>query len=107
MDNDRLDNILADIYSDSIYPAEELVQRTKSSLRKPSLLHYILAFSIGLNLIAVFAFIYVMLLGLHSLLEKTALFIVFSIVQNAVILVAYLYKEDVSEILTKIQANLD
>lgn len=105
MKSDKLDMVLNEIFSEPVYPSEELVKATKLVLKRQGVLRYVIALSMAFNIIATFIFIYFMLFDLHNILEKIILFIIVSIVQNGIILVVYLYKEDIRDIFIKIQTN--
>jgi cobalamin biosynthesis protein CobD/CbiB len=98
--------ILSEVYSHPVHPTEELVRKTKSALKKPGLLEYTVVSGIILNFIEVLIFVYFLFLGLQSILEKVVLFIIVSTIQNAVILVICLYREEVRAVFTKFETSI-
>lgn len=106
MSGDRLDTILSDIYTHPVYPAEELVRKTKSALKKPGLLEYTVALGIILNVILALIFIYTILLGIQNIVEKVLLFVIVSTIQNAVILVICLYRKEIRAAFNKLETGI-
>lgn len=106
MNGEKLDIALSEMYSDTMYPSEELLKKTKSSLKRAGLLEYVIAFSIALNIIGTFIFIYMLLLSPHNILGRIAFFTVFSTLGNVVILIICLYREKVKEIFNNMEPNI-
>jgi hypothetical protein len=102
--DDSLDEILSEIYSEPIFPPEDLILRTKQSLKRPGLLEYAVTASIALNIIGTFIFAYMLLIA-HNTIEKIALYGAVSFIQNIVILITWLYRDKLKELFTRMETT--
>lgn len=103
MNEDMLDKMLKDAYSNEIYPSDELINRTKMSIEKAGATDHVIAISIILNIIKMAALGYFVLFNIHNLLIKIAVCSGVLTFFNLIILIILLCKEKLIDYFKKLE----
>jgi hypothetical protein len=99
MDDKKLDELIKEIRLEEHIPSNELVEMTKSRLKRKPMVKYTLITSVILNFLSVLLFIYVMVFLDIRLIYKAAIYITISTILNFIVLLVYHYKEQIKSLL--------
>ncbi len=103
MNEDMLDKMLKEAYSKDICPSDELVSRTKMSIRKVGAAEHAITLSLLFGIFEMAALGYFLLFSIHNLFTKIMVCSGVLTFFNIIILIICLYREQLKDYFKKLE----